>query len=230
MTHKIAALRMQRNQRRVTAQMEDGRTLTLAAILAAPLRVGQPLDDAQITRLEREDLLEDGFQRSLALIARRPRSRAELETYLRRRKLDAATISEVIERLAQRGFINDAEFARAWVENRQSFRPRSRRVLQAELRKRGVTEDDSQPALEGVREHDAALAAARKRAQRLAGHFPGDDRQARFAFEKKIIAFLAMRGFEFDLARDTARQVWQEAQAGDGRAEIPSEEESEDER
>jgi regulatory protein len=209
----ITSLRMQRNRRRVTVQLDDGSTLTLAPILAATLRSGQALDEDQIARLRREDALEDGYQRSLALIARRPRSRAEIEQYLRRRKVDPATAGAVTGRLAERGYLNDAEFARAWVENRQAFRPRSRRALRAELRRLGVAEADFQPALEGIPEGDAALAAARKKAARIYSAAAADDRKARAEFEQKIVAFLAMRGFDYEVARETARQVWDELRA-----------------
>ncbi len=210
MNRKITSLRLQRNRRRVTVQLDDGSALTLAPILAAPLKAGQELDAAQAERLQREDLLEDSFQRALGLIARRARSRAEIAQYLRRRKVDEAEAGAVIERLTQRGYLNDAEFARAWVENRQAFRPRSRRALQAELRRLGVAEADVRPALENLPEREAALAAARKRAARKAPAAGPDGRTARMDFEQKLIAFLAMRGFDYELARETARQVWEE--------------------
>jgi regulatory protein len=225
MTQKILSLRMQRNRRRVTVKMEDGSVLTLAPILAATLKTGQTLDAGKIAALQREDLLEESYQRTLGLIARRPRSREEIARYLRRRKLDDTAAGEVMERLTRRGFLDDAEFARAWVENRQAFRPRSQRALRAELRRLGVAEGDIQPALAGLPEGEAALAAARRRAARLTGRKTADDREARAAFTQNIVAHLAMRGFAYELARETARQVWEETRA----AEAPDEE-SEDGR
>jgi regulatory protein len=233
MAEKITALRIRRDGRKVTVRLGEGRSLVIATILAAPLRVGQPLEEREIEELRRADRLEDAQARCLALIARRPRSRAELERYLRRRKLEEASADEVIRRLARRGLVDDGEFARAWVENRQALHPRSRRALRAELRRLGVAEEETQAALDGLPEREAALAAARRKAVAVNGRrtrhaSPPADRQSRLAFEQKLIAHLAMRGFDYDLSRETARQVWEETRGENGRGELSSEIESEE--
>ena len=50
-------------------------------------------------------------------------------------------IEETIERLRENGLANDNKFARVWVENRNTFRPRSRRVLTMELRQKGLDDE-----------------------------------------------------------------------------------------
>jgi regulatory protein len=209
MPGKIVALRMQRGGRKVTVEMLGAESFPLSLSLAAGLHPGQALESEEIGRLIARDRLESLYRRCLALIARRPRSRTELERYLRARKAGEAEARDVLERLAERGLVDDRDFARQWVDNRQAFRPRSRRALRMELRKLGVAEPDAREALESVREDDAALAAARKKAARLYESVRGNPKP-RLTFENKMTAFLASRGFDFDLSRETARTVWQE--------------------
>jgi regulatory protein len=212
MPGKVTALRLQRNGRKVTVEIDGADSFPLSEPLAAGLHHGQLLEREEIDRLIREDRLEAVFRRCLALIARRPRSRAELERYIRGRKVGEEEAGEVLRRLGERGLVDDRDFAQQWVENRQAFRPRSRRALRMELRKRGVSEQDAREVLEGVRESDAALAAARGKAARLAGSVK-ESPHPRLEFEKKMTAFLASRGFDFDLSRETARTVWRELAA-----------------
>jgi regulatory protein len=206
---RITALRMQPNAKKVTVVLDGAEPFSLQTTLAAGLRRGQVLEPQEILRLKESDLLESAFQRCLGLIARRPRSQSELLQYLRRRKSTAGIAEAVVRRLAERGLANDLEAARTWVENRQAFRPRSKRALRMELRKLGIPDTEAGEALEAVNEEEAALQAARRKAARLIEK-AGKDGQARLEFTKKMTAFLASRGFNFDLARETAGSVWQE--------------------
>ncbi len=217
MPGKVVALRLLRGGRKVRVEMAGADSFPLALDLAAGLHPGQELSDAEIGELARRDRVETAFRRCVALIARRPRSRAELERYLRTKKTADGEAQEVLARLAERGLVDDRDFARQWVDNRQSFRPRSRRALRMELRRLGVSEPDALAALEGVEEGDAALAAARKKAARLMETVRGDP-QPRRTFENKLTAFLAARGFDFDLSRETARTVWRERASEEERA------------
>ena len=214
MPRRISSLRTGRNGRTVTVKLEGGESFPLPEPTAAGLHPGQTLEPGEIERLKRESRLEDAYGRCLGLLARRPRSRAEIERYLRGRKLAEAEASSVLERLAERGWIDDLKFARLWVENRQEFRPRSGRALRLELRRFGIPDDDAREALSGLQEEPAALAAARKKAPRLVRAVAGHP-QARLEFQKKMTAHLASRGFDYELSRETARSVWRECSGGD---------------
>jgi regulatory protein len=214
MPRKISALRVGRNGRTVTVELEGSESFPLAKAAAAGLQAGQMLDPQEVERLKRESRVADSYARCLGLFARRPRSRAEVERYLRNRKLDGSERDEVMARLSERGWIDDREFARLWVENRQEFRPRSSRALRLELRRFGVPEDETREALQGMDETAAALSAAQKKAPRLV-RAVGSDPKARFEFLKKMTAYLASRGFAYELSRETARSVWAGCSGGE---------------
>jgi regulatory protein len=212
MPSRISALRTGRNGRMVTVELDGKESVRLSAAAVSGLQPGQALSPEQVERLRRESRLEDSYARCLALLARRPRSRTELERYLRGRKLSDAEREAVLERLVGRGWIDDGKFARLWVENRQEFRPRSGRALRMELRRFGVPDDDIREALRDVDEAAAALSAARKKAPRLT-RTVGKGPQARILFQRKMAAHLASRGFDYDLSRETALAVWTESLA-----------------
>lgn len=110
----------------------------------------------------------------------------------------------MLERLQRNGLINDTDFARAWVENRNTFRPRSRRALQAELRQKGLPEELVQTVLEeNVDEDELARQAARKHARKLQSLEWMD-------FRKKMSGFLGRKGFSYEVIAQVVRQVWEE--------------------
>jgi regulatory protein len=84
----------------------------------------------------------------LRLLTAAPRTRAQLVTALRNRGVPESVAEEVLGRFAETGLIDDAAFARAWVESRHYSRGLSRRALAGELRERGVGDDEVRNAID----------------------------------------------------------------------------------
>jgi regulatory protein len=203
---EITALRLGRGGKRVNVYLDGTWAFSLAKVLAAGLRRGQHLGSSDTARLAAEDAVEQGVERCLSLLARRPRARRELDDYLRRRGLERALREAILARLVERGLVDDPAFARSWVENRTAFRPRSRRALAVELRRKGVSAETATQALAEVDEESAARSAARGYARRLSG-------LGRKDFFQRLLSFLGRRGFTYDVARPVVAEVWDEQNA-----------------
>ncbi|MGB8214978.1 MAG: RecX family transcriptional regulator [Anaerolineales bacterium] len=181
----------------------------LAAIVAAWLRVGQELDEEKIVRLKAEDENESTYQKALHFLSYRPRTSAEVRQNLLKRGISESLMQETVNRLKSAGLVNDEDFARAWVENRNTFRPRGKTALRMELRRKGLSDEIVQSVLD-TQGNEAALAfeAARKYARRLAGlEWP--------EFRQKLGGFLARRGFSYSTLAPVVSEVWKETQTAD---------------
>ena len=95
----------------------------------------------------------------------RPRSTDEARRRLRDAGYRVDLVDAALDRLTELGYLDDAAFARAWVESRDRARPRGARALRDELRRKGVATVDA----------EAALAA---REARASGDDPDDPRSA----------------------------------------------------
>jgi regulatory protein len=84
----------------------------------------------------------------LRLLTVEPRTRAQLAQVLHRRGVPAEAAEAVLSRFTEVGLIDDAAFARAWVESRHHSRGLSRRSLSAELRRRGVDSEEIREAVD----------------------------------------------------------------------------------
>lgn len=204
----ITAIELQkRHPDRVNIELDGEFAFGLAAILVAGLKVGQRLDPEQVEALQRKDVDETAYQGALRLLSARERSESELRGYLRRRKTPEDTIERTLSRLREHKHADDARFARAWVENRMTFRPRGRRALAWELHKKGVPAEVAELALSHVDEtllaHDAGL----KRARQLNSSDWQD-------FRTKVSAYLARRGFPSSIIAETVSGLWTETHAG----------------
>src|SRR5439155_26343498 len=81
---------------------------------------------------------DKALQAALRFIESRPRSAAEIRERLRRKAFEPNAIEAAIGRLSDLGLVDDAAFARFWIENRQTCRPRGASALREELRRKGV--------------------------------------------------------------------------------------------
>jgi regulatory protein len=105
----------------------------------------------------------------LRLLTVAPRTRAQLAQALRRRGVPGDAAEAVLARFTDVGLIDDAAFARAWVESRHHSRGLSRRSLSAELRRQGVQTEEIREAV-GTLDAEREVATARRLVeQKMAG-------------------------------------------------------------
>ena len=202
MGRKITAITAQkRNRQRVNIYLDGEYAFSLARIVAAWLQVGQQMDDDKITRLQADDTLEKAYQQALRNLNVRARSQEEIRQNLEEHGFSETDISHTLERLSGSGLLNDARFAADWVENRNEFRPRSRRALEFELRQRGIQEQVIEQSLQELDESELAFQAAIKAGRKYSGLEWQD-------FRRKLSGHLGRRGFTYEVTAEAVRRAW----------------------
>jgi len=157
---------------------------------------------------------------AVRFLGTRPRTRWELERRLRRAAASDSVITATLDRLAGMGYVDDIAFARWWAEQRDRHAPRGRRMVEAELRQRGVPRDVlealrgdelAEPALDG----EALPASEEERARdALDRHLRGRAIPSDFKARQRLGAFLVRRGFDPDTIRATLRTAAPESTPG----------------
>lgn len=198
----ITALTAQvKNPERVSVFIDGDFALGLALSVADGLRIGQEITQAELEQLGRREEKHRARERALGLLARRPYSSAEIARNLRRHKVEDEIIRNVIDDLTEAKLIDDDAFAAYWVEQRETFRPRSRLALRQELSQRGISREIAGEALSTVDEADAARRVARKQAGRWRG-LPETEWRA------KLTRYLMRQGYAYDIVSEVVTEVW----------------------
>jgi regulatory protein len=120
----------------------DGRhALVVSLDVAASERlvVGQPCPPGRLERIYAAEQQQQTYEVALNFLSYRPRSVREVEQRLRKKGYLPGQIEATIARLSKQGYVDDREFARFWISNRQTFSPRGPRLLRSELRQKGVS-------------------------------------------------------------------------------------------
>ncbi len=135
----------------------------------------------------------DAYRRSLKFLGPRARSTREVFENLRRKGFDEKTVTETIEILKNENLLDDRAFAAAFVENRETFRPRSRFALQQELYRKGIDNAIVQSVFMDVDEYRSAFNA-------LILKMKAWQNCTSEEFRKKAMNFLKSRGFNREVS------------------------------
>jgi regulatory protein len=140
----------------------------------------------------------------LRLLTLAPRTRAQLAAALHKRAIPDEVADEVLSRFEDVGLIDDAAFARAWVESRHHSRGLAGRALSAELKQRGVDPDEIRAAVDEQLGPEAEAAAAR---QLVAAKLPATRGLPAEQRMRRLAGQLARKGYSAGLAFRVIREA-----------------------
>jgi regulatory protein len=191
----------------VVRVLVDGRpycAVPMAAAAAAGLRAGVALDTGLLDRLGALADQEGAYRAVLRALERRSFARADLGRRLVRKGHRPEVVKQALDRAAGVGLLDDAAFARSFVETR-SARGRGPVRLLRDLLAMGVERRIIDAAIsahwdEAPDREAMPRAMVARRAWQL-GPLPRD------AKRRRLLAFLARRGFTGPAARDLVREA-----------------------
>ncbi len=187
---KITAIKQQAKQQdRYSIFIDDKFTFGLSelGLINSGLRVGQELDRGAVGKLKEEAAIDKAYNRTLALLARRPRSEGELRDYLKRKNYDSPTADGILNKLSKVGLVDDKAFAKLWVENRRLLKPTSLRRLRQELRQKHIANEVVDEVL-----------AADETDERTVLRELVERKRARYPDKLKFMQYLARQGYNYD--------------------------------
>lgn len=132
----------------------------------------------------------------------RARSRQELATKLASRNVPEEVAERLLDRFEEVGLVDDAAFARTWVEGRRSAKGLARRALAQELRRKGVDDEVAREALAEVEpddETETARELVRKKLRSMRGL------EAPVA-TRRLVGMLARKGYAPGTAYGVVRE------------------------
>ncbi|MDA0311486.1 MAG: regulatory protein RecX [Gemmatimonadetes bacterium] len=204
---------------KVLIHLDDGEPfeVTLEALERSRLGVGDALPAKARHQLLDMDEGVRVREAALNLLSYCPRTRTELARRLKKKGFHHARIVPCLDRLQERGFINDRAVAEAFIRDRIRLKPRGRSRLRSELRAKGVDGDTVEQVIEQVfadqEVSDVQLAeqVARgwvaRQGRAMLDALGSDDRTARDKARRRLHGFLGRRGFGGHALSDAMRLV-----------------------
>lgn len=202
----ITAITRERGRLRVIINDDSEVLVPLSLFRERPLTVGEPIDMEEYDQWLLLRQYRHALDRAVAFLAGRARSRREMEERLLRSGYRPCTVEMVLYKLEKEGLLDDADFARQWVDARSARRMGRGRIAQ-ELRRKGVSAREAEEALEGLSEEEQLEGAIVLVEKAMARTPSGEDPRKTAA---RITAMLARRGYDYDTAREAISRVMED--------------------
>ena len=199
----ITAIKKERGKYRVTVNDAEDVLVPVSLMRERPLSEGQPIDLEDYDNWLMVRQYRFALDRAVGYLAARACSTREIEQKLLRAGYRPSTVEMVIYKLQRENLLDDADFARQWVESRQHHKLGRSRIAQ-ELRRKGISKEEAEDALSVIDDDDqlsGAVALAEKAAARIK---PGEDMRKAAS---RIAGMLARRGYSWDIAKQAIQQA-----------------------
>ncbi|MBQ3409972.1 RecX family transcriptional regulator [Candidatus Saccharibacteria bacterium] len=174
-------------------------TLDIAQLVDFKLKVGSILTPEEYDYYKQASNFGKLYQATLNWLMLRPRSVKEARDYLFRKKIQHKDyhitdddINLVIDKLSAKNYLNDANFAEYFVENRSQSKGISSLKLRLELMKKGIAQDLIEEAMKSAPRDDS---------EEIAKIIFKKHRLKTYQDRTKLIQYLVRQGFDYELAK-----------------------------
>ena len=158
--NEITAITPQMKDKRRCNVYVDGRFccgLTLETMVKSRLKVGQIVTEERLAEIQLESERETAFDKALTHLSATRKTERQIRTFLAEKGYLSAVADYVVAKLRDYNFLNDGEYAEAYVEN--AVKRKGSRLIRMELRSKGISETEIEGALDTLskeQEQDSA--------------------------------------------------------------------------
>ncbi|MBI3980460.1 RecX family transcriptional regulator [Candidatus Microgenomates bacterium] len=188
--------------------------LPLIEVVTLRLKEGLQLTEKQLMGIWQKNLQTRLTDLALNYLSFRPHSEKEVREHLQLKlkkfkgndafkNLQSVNsqelINDILVNLRSKDYLNDVNFSKWWIEQRQTFKKKGRKLIDFELRQKGISDDNIEQAWslpeDKLSESDIAMAFIKKKESSLERLSPKVQRE-------KIYSWLTARGFSYETIKD----------------------------
>ena len=174
----------------------DGRFccgLTLEATVKNRLKVGQIVPPERLSEIQLESEKNTAFDKALTHLSATRKTEKQVREFLGGKGYLPAVVDYAIEKLRSYNFLNDGEYAEAYVEN--AAKRKGGRLIRMELRGKGISDSEIDAAIDNL-DGETQLQTATEILQKYMRGKTADK-----ANLQKAYRYLMSKGFDYDTAK-----------------------------
>ncbi len=165
---------------------------------------GKKLSEQAVAEILKAEERHAAKERAVRWLSYRSRSRKEIEQKLRLAKFGEEAIQFTLTELERLRFLDDSGFARLFAHDRLLRHPMGRRLLEKELRQKGIDSDVVAAVLTEAYAETSEAEMARQLLQKKAPQFK---RLAPQKARQRAVRFLSQRGFDWEVIQEALESV-----------------------
>lgn len=144
----------------------DGRFycgINLETAMKYSLKAGTQIDEAKLVSIISDSEKSEAFDKALSYISFAPRTKKQMCDYLAKNGYINAIILSTVEKLEYYNYLNDVEYCKSYISSTSG---KGKRLIEAELLRRGAQKDAIDDALADFEESDDEAQAVLKKYMR----------------------------------------------------------------
>lgn len=171
--------------------------MELITVISNRLKVGMQIEESTLENMQAESETQRAMDKAFNYIGGSLKTEKQLRTYLSGKGYMPAVVDNVVEKIKGYGYIDDKEYAAAYVESYS--KNKGKRLILKELNAKGVSVSAAEEAIENIEnELDSAIRIAQKYLK---------NKEPSIENKQKCYRRLLSKGFDFDTAKEAVEKV-----------------------
>jgi len=194
--YEITAITPQIKDKRRCNVYIDGRFycgLTVETAVKNRLKVGQTVSPETLSQIQLESEKNTALDKAMTHLSASQKTEKQIRDFLSKKGYLSAVADYVVERLKEYGFLNDKEYAETYAKF--ASKKKGARLIRAQMREKGLTEEDVDAALEGIDE-ETQLCAAKEILDKYMRY-----KQADKLTLQKAAKHLISKGYDYEIVK-----------------------------
>lgn len=174
-----------------------------AVFIKFQLKKGKTLSPLDIQQIQFHDTIEKAYTMALHFLSYRMRSELEVRQYLIGKNIELIVINEIIHKLYHHNYLNDLDFAKAFVRTQMSSGEKGPRIIQISLKEKGIREPYIEEAMDEF-PHSMQIEQAERLAKKMVKK---ENKLSERALKQKLEAMLHRKGFMSDVVAEVVSNL-----------------------
>ncbi len=197
---KIAVQQKRADRYNIEVDGEYAFSADEAVLIEFNLKKGRKLTQAEIEAIQLRDGVQKGLNTAIHFLSIRMRSEKEVRDYLKKKEIEVEAANEIIERLCSMGYLNDEQFADAFVKTQIQTTEKGPLIILRELKEKGIEENISSELIGQFTEKEQIEKAARMFEKQLRKY----KNDSAFLKQKKAEQYVLAKGYSSSVIKKAA--------------------------
>ncbi|MEK5096973.1 recombination regulator RecX [Bacillus sp. FSL W8-0848] len=192
---KISAQKNNKDRVNIFLDEKYAFSVDMDVLVKFNLKKGKQLDELDVIEIQYGDDIKKGFNQALDYLSYRMRSIKEVKDHLKKKGVADSAVTEIIHMLKSYKYVDDREFAAAYVSTHRKTSGKGPDVLHKELQLKGIDEELIREALSSFTFSEQVEAAVKHAEKVLKKGKKLSSKEMKQAIEQQLIR----KGYSFDV-------------------------------
>ena len=171
--------------------------LELETVMRHRLKIGDQIEPEELDEIQFDSERVRALEKALSFVTKSKKTQKQVKEHLYSKGYTEQTVESVIEKMKDYRFLDDGDYAETYA--RSYSKTKGKKLIEIELKKKGVSEEDMSEAIENIGDQtESAVNIAEKYLKNKI-----KDKQNML----KCYKYLLSKGFEYDVAKSAIERL-----------------------